>query len=116
MEKLPNSVAAQNDGHLTDTSEFCRPKIDGLQDYNDERNFLTVHEVAKKYKISTKTIYKHIKNDPTFPYVNIGIKKRYMIDEEFLRSWIFKRTYKEQHELFSIPSADSIIRRKNDLT
>ena len=55
------------------------------------KRFWSVREVAQLYGLSLWMIYQHINSDPTFPFVNIGHKKRFLIDLKGFERWIRKR-------------------------
>ncbi len=42
--------------------------------------YATVSEVAREYKISKSSLYRLSKSDPSFPSINIGFKKKLVID------------------------------------
>lgn len=49
---------------------------------------------------------KHLINrNPDFPYVNVGLKKKFMVDVAQFEIWMKERTKKQKHEHFAIPSA-----------
>lgn len=50
--------------------------------------YLTVNEISKKYRTSKSTIYQLIKTDPSFPVVNAGFCKKYLVEETRYLSWL----------------------------
>jgi len=85
---------------LTRRPNLCWPseKVQPL------KRFYSIKEVSRMYGISQWLIYHHIKNDPTFPVVNVGIKKRFLIDPGLLDAWIEVKTNKfkqTEHNLIS---------------
>jgi excisionase family DNA binding protein len=54
--------------------------------------YLTVKEAAQMLKISQWTLYSLIKNDRTFPSLNIGVKKKFVIKAEGLEKWMEDRS------------------------
>lgn len=76
--------------NLTQNSKDFRPRP---QETN-EGPFMTVKEVATMLNVSLWTVYNIIKYDPTFPYTNIGFKKKLVIEREKLNSWMEKRSQK----------------------
>ena len=115
MNKSNNfSVAASTDGHLTTNQNLCRPQISELFNLDESRELLTVKDVATIYKICQRTIYDLIKTDPSFPYINVGLKKKYMIDREKLEAWIEKRTRKERQSHFKLADSKDLIGGKNN--
>lgn len=74
---------------LTTNFEDVRPQKEAQ---NILSPYLTVKEIAQMMRVSDWTIYNIIKTDRTFPAVNIGLKKRFVIDRERLPIWLEKRT------------------------
>lgn len=71
--------------------------------------YLSIKETSMIYGISTWTLYELIKTDKTFPWVNLGIKKRYAIDKFKLEDWISKRS--TNYEFYASASADDILKK-----
>jgi len=75
--------------------------------------YLTVKEASYIYKISPSAIYTLFKNDPTFPAMNVGLKKKIVIDENKLIQWI--KTRNLEIDLIRLPSNRiTFIRRRNE--
>jgi len=74
-----------------------------------QKKFYSIKEVVEMYGISQYLIYHHIKSDPTFPYVNVGIKKRFLIDPKAFEEWLLKRSHKLNHEQHSLPCANELM-------
>lgn len=70
---------------------------------------LTVREASQKYKISKTTLYRLIRNDPHFPWSNIGEKKKFILSDSLLKRWLAQRSVKQ--EIIKLPSQTIIIRR-----
>ncbi|MFY7994175.1 MAG: helix-turn-helix transcriptional regulator [Bacteriovoracaceae bacterium] len=70
---------------------------------------LTINEVAQQYRISKSTIYRLIRNDPQFPWLNIGQKKKFILFEDQLKRWLHQRSIKQ--EIIKLPSQTIVIRR-----
>lgn len=104
----PTDTAVQmkiGDGHLTNNLQDRRPT---------KKRFLSVKEISKEYSMSLRVIYNLIKTDPTFPYINMGLKKKLMIDLEAFDLWLVKRTLNEQKSQFKIPDLMELTKgRKN---
>lgn len=66
---------------------------------------LTVKDLAKLYGLKIGAIYEFTKTEPDFPYVNVGVKKKFLIDASQFEIWLRERTKKEKHEHFVIPTA-----------
>lgn len=69
----------------------------------------SIKEVAKMYGISQWLIYHHIKSDPTFPYVNVGIKKRLLIRPEDFDKWLLERSHRQMLKDHNLPSASELL-------
>jgi hypothetical protein len=67
--------------------------------------FLSIKDVAALYGMKVGAIYEFIKGEPDFPYVNAGVKKRFMIDVTQFEAWLTERTVKQKHARFSVPTA-----------
>jgi predicted DNA-binding transcriptional regulator AlpA len=101
MTALSNTAAHminQDDGHLTATLKNRRPHSE-----NNLKKYLSIKEIASMYSMSIRVLYNIIKTDPSFPYVNMGVKKKLMIDHEAFETWLMRRTYQEQKNQFRIP-------------
>lgn len=72
---------------------------------------VSISVLAKRYGMSRSAIYALIKSDPTFPFKNVGLKKKYVVDCEAFERWSSERTTREKNELFSIPSATELLER-----
>jgi predicted DNA-binding transcriptional regulator AlpA len=97
----------QEDGPLTTTPKNRRP-------HNEDnlKKYLSVKEVARIYRIKASTIYSIIQNDPTFPYLNMGLKKKLMIEQEAFETWLTRRAYQEQRKQFRIPDLMEFTQRR----
>ncbi len=103
------TVSHQDEAVLTKIPMTCRP-------YNKDDTYLSVREVVNKYKISTWAIYQYIKYDPTFPYSNVGHKKKFIVNENFFKEWLQRRTEKEKKSKGQLVKARDLLRRvKNEL-
>lgn len=74
-----------------------------------EKRFLSVKETAEKYGISVWTIYELIKGDPSFPYRNIGLKRKFVVLADEFEKWLEVRTKREKHTEMRIPTADELL-------
>ena len=52
---------------------------------------MTIKELTRAFNVSTWTVYKAIKNDRTFPIINVGPKKNYRILPSDFRNWLAAR-------------------------
>jgi predicted DNA-binding transcriptional regulator AlpA len=84
------------------------PSTDGVQGASSR--FVTIKELSRLYGLKMGSIYAFIKTEPNFPYVNVGIKKRFLIDVIEFESWLMERTKKQKREHFAIPSAVDLIK------
>lgn len=77
------------------------------EDIQSSKKFYSVKEVSKMFGISQWLLYHHVKIDPTFPVVNVGLKKKFLIDPKLLLLWIENKTknFKQtEHNLLSAVS------------
>lgn len=91
---------------LTERPHPCWPLSN---EKSPQKRFYSIKEVSKMFGISQWLIYGHIKNDPTFPYVNVGMKKKLLIDLAKFEEWIFKRSKKGVELNFNLPSAQELM-------
>lgn len=114
--KRPTILAAANFEHQNKidrgplSQEFLgrRPR----EEVKGSSPFLSIKEVADRYGVSDWTIYRFIKTEPTFPYLNVGLKKKFVINEDSFLMWMEERTKRERGRIFHIPSADELLKRK----
>ena len=69
----------------------------------------TVKELSVQYGISKSTLYEMIKSDPRFPYKNVGVRKKFMIDVAKFESWLEDRTEKQKCEHFGLSMATELL-------
>lgn len=74
---------------LPENFESSRPDEE-LSEVKDD--FLTVKEAAQMMRVSDWTIYNMIKSDPKFPALNIGVKKKFVVDRVRLADWLKNRS------------------------
>ena len=67
-------------------------------------DLLSIKEVACRYGLKKGALYHFIKTDPMFPYINLGVKKKFFIDTKGFEAWMKDRTKKQKHAHFSIPT------------
>lgn len=72
--------------------------------------FLTLKEVSTRYRISLSSLYRLARGDPGFPAINVGVRKKIIINQFELERWISKKNFKE--ELVRLPSNTIFFRRK----
>lgn len=96
------SAGIVEEGPLTIPSEVVRPTS----------RYLNVKEVAAMYGISIWTIYELIKTDSSFPYRNIGIKKKFVVNPDEFETWMTERTKKERQKEMHVPSAEELLKTR----
>lgn len=74
-----------------------------------QSGLVSVKALASQYGVSKSAIYELIKSDPTFPYVNVGLTKKFMIDAAKFEIWIESRTERQRNEQFGLPTASQIL-------
>ena len=72
---------------------------------------ISVQALAAQYGISKSSVYELIKSDPTVPYVNVGVKKKLMIDRARFQLWLDHRTNTEKDERFSLSTAAGLLEK-----
>lgn len=92
------------------------PPLDGVPkpSHNFSTNdlgYVTVKELAARYGLSVGTIYALIKTEPTFPYKNVGLRKKFIVNINAYEKWINDRTEREKNGSFQIPTATDLIER-----
>lgn len=90
-------VQIPKEKYLTKELEKGRPQTNEPLQNIEVKKYLTVQEALKLMNISEWSIYNLIHRDPTFPYVNIGVKKKYLIDASKLSQWIENRIRASQN-------------------
>lgn len=70
-----------------------------------QSGLVTVKELARLYGLTIGSIYAFIQTEPDFPYINVGLKKKFLVDVGQFEIWLADRTKKQKHEHFAIPSA-----------
>lgn len=73
--------------------------------------YLSVKSLAARYGISKSTLYELIKSDPTFPYRNVGLRKRFLVDSSRFEVWLNDRTAREQDARFGLPTAHGLLEK-----
>lgn len=73
---------------------------------------VSVKALAIHYGMSKSTLYALIRSDPTFPYLNVGLKKKLMIEAAKFEMWLNARTDKQKDEHFGLPAANGLIGKR----
>jgi excisionase family DNA binding protein len=75
------------------------------------KEYVSVKELAQRSGISKSTVYEWIRSDPSFPYRNVGLKKKLMIHSAKFESWIEQRTEKEKNEHFGLSTGNDLLEK-----
>jgi hypothetical protein len=81
-----------------------------LENKIDQKILYSIKEVSTMYGISLWALYKHIESDPSFPCVNVGIKKRFLIHLKKFDEWLINRFKRSQQERLNLLSSDELMR------
>lgn len=73
---------------------------------------VSVKDLASRYGVSKSTLYELIRTDPSFPYKNVGLKKRLIIDAAEFESWLNSRTQRQKEKAFSLPTANELLNKR----
>lgn len=82
-------------------------------DFMEHAKLLTIKELAAIYGLSQSTIYALISTEPSFPFFNVGRKKKYVVSKELFEKWLAHRTAREkEHNIGVMNGADLLDRFK----
>jgi hypothetical protein len=84
------------------------------QEIESKEIYLNVKEAAMILKLSVWSIYKLIESDPNFPAHNIGVKKKFVISQKDLVSWMESKTRKRILERQCLPSGNDLLKIKGE--
>lgn len=73
-------------------------------------SYMTIKETAEFLRVSLWTIYSLVKTDPSFPYLNIGLKKKLVIDRVRLEEWMKVRSKYLTRTERNIPSSNDLLK------
>lgn len=79
---------------------------------NSEKKFYSIKEISNMYGISLWLLYEHVKSDPKFPVVNIGLKKKFVIDPVQFESWLSSKTKKFRENEHNLPNSEELLEVK----
>ena len=105
----PTKIAAQATGKNAATPNFavltmanteCRPQ--------GQTHFLSIKEAARMFHVSDWTLYQLIRTDPSFPALNVGIKKKFVIEPNSLDAWFKNRSKRQRDFNFDLPNANEL--------
>lgn len=99
IEQMGRGFKAKSVQQTSDKSELDKPRL------------VTVKQLAAFYDLTLNSIYTLIKIDLSFPYKNVGVKKKYMIDVAEFENWMNKRATTEKDQTLNIPKAADLIKR-----
>lgn len=68
------------------------------RDNTDETRLVTVKELSRRYGLSLIAVYGLIKTDSSFPAVNVGLRKKYMIDLNKFNQWLDQRAISTKND------------------
>lgn len=91
---------------LTERPTPCWPSNEAIV---PKKKFYSIKEIASMYGINQWLIYHHIKADPTFPYVNVGVRKRFLIEPEKFEQWLMERSHKSVNKRHQLPSTTELM-------
>lgn len=98
------------DQQLTTRPKPCWPLAN--DENSSSKKFYSIKEVSIMYGMSLWLLYSHAKTDPTFPIVNIGLKKKFVIDLIQFESWLDSRTKRFKQLSHNLPSASELLESK----
>ena len=75
---------------------------------NQSKLFISVKKAADMFNISKSSLYEIIKTEPSFPAMNVGAKKKLVIDSSSAERWFKDRTRSGLH---LIPSSTDFIEK-----
>ncbi|NOT77736.1 MAG: helix-turn-helix domain-containing protein [Bacteriovoracaceae bacterium] len=107
-ERVPKKLNSE-ERPLTERPTTCWPT--SMEKFPLKKLY-SIKEVASMYGISQWLIYRHIKSDPTFPSVNIGIKKHFLIQLELFDKWLASRSHQLILKDHNLPSSNELMRVK----
>lgn len=79
---------------MTTENETTRPHGQDQEHKYFRHGLLNIKEVAQVLNVSKWTVYSLVKSDPTFPYKNVGVKKKFVVDSDELKAWTESRSKK----------------------
>ena len=101
----PNFRAIHDEDRQADSSLGPDTVPKGQPDLERQRpSLVSVKEIAKLFRLNIGAVYALRKTEPDFPYVNAGIKKKFLVDVAQFETWLAERTKKQKHEHFAVPS------------
>lgn len=68
-----------------------------------------IKELMRLYGLKLSAIYGLIRSDSSFPAVNVGLKKKYMVDLNGFNKWLEARSDKEKQARSNEPSKEDLL-------
>lgn len=76
----------------------------------DKPRLVPIKELTRLYGLKLSAIYGLIKTDSSFPAVNVGLKKKYMIDLNNFNKWLEARNEKEKQTRSNEPTSHDLLK------
>lgn len=107
FDKLPEAITCE----ITPIDNELKPdpKTSG-EVILDGPRLVAIKELTKLYGLKLSAVYGLIKTDSSFPVVNIGLKKKYMIDLIHFEKWLTTRTAKEKQDRSHHPTSQDLLK------
>lgn len=69
-----------------------------------------IKELTRLYSLKLSAVYGLIHTDSTFPAVNVGLKKKYMIDLNDFNKWLEARSVKAKQARSNEPTSQDLLK------
>ncbi len=76
----------------------------------DKPSLVPIKELTRLYGLKLSAVYGLIHTDSTFPAVNVGLKKKYMIDLNEFNKWLDARNEKEKKARSKEPTSQDLLK------
>lgn len=76
----------------------------------DRPRLVPIKELMRLYGLKLSAIYGLIRSDSSFPAVNVGLKKKYMIDLNGFNKWLEARNEKQKKARSSEPTSQDLLK------
>ena len=84
-------------------------RIIQTSDLDSRPRFVPVKELAALYGIKTGVVYEWIRAESSFPYVNAGAKKKFLVQLDLFEVWLRDRTMNQRKEHFAAPTTAELL-------
>ena len=82
----------------------------GCQQVQDTRDMhLTIPELCELYKVSRSSVYELARTDPSFPAMNVGRKKKLVVNAAAYEAWVRQRDQQNRFKRIGLRSADELL-------